>query len=100
MIVKKGGNYYNSGKVVRDQRILERIRKLCIPPNWTGVEISTDETDYLQATGKDEKLRTQYIYHPLWVELSKITKYDRIALFERKLPLLINKITKQLSGPV
>lgn len=92
--------YFTNGNKIIDKHILERIQKLCIPPNWDNVKISTSETDYLQAIGKDDKGRTQYIYHPMWVELSKIEKYSRLAKFERKLPLLIKNINQQLSGPV
>ena len=49
-----------------------RIKKLAIPPIWKNIWISSDPTSYLQVTGKDKKNNTQYIYHPLWVEIFSI----------------------------
>ena len=99
---KKQGSsfiYYQNSKIV-DKGILERINKLRIPPNWVNVKVTTNPTDYLQATGEDEKGRTQYIYHPMWVELSKIEKYARLARFDRKLYLLTRDVHKRLSGKI
>jgi DNA topoisomerase-1 len=85
---------------IHDSKILDRIKKLGIPPAWTNVKIADSDTEYLQVTGTDEKGRTQYIYHPMWVELSKIEKYERLANFQNRLPLLIQKIKQKLSGPI
>jgi DNA topoisomerase-1 len=52
------------GKPVRDGRTLLRIRKLAIPPAWTGVWIAPGTNAHLQATGRDAKGRKQYRYHP------------------------------------
>jgi len=95
--------YFLNNKQIFDQNTLERIRKLHIPPAWIDIKISISDTDYLQVTGNDNNKkhnRTQYIYHPLFVELSKIEKYDRLILFTKKLPLLIKYINKKLLGPI
>lgn len=100
---KKSNEYiYNSsdGKIINDKYTLDRIKKLCIPPNWTSVEISSKSTDYLQATGKDDKLRTQYIYHPMWIEISKIEKYTRLNDFINKLPLLNKRVNNILNNEI
>lgn len=91
--------YYNGHKVI-NKDTLARIRKLHIPPKWTNVQISNLETDYLQATGNDIKGRVQYIYHPVWVALSKIEKYNRLKLFAKKLPLLMKTVSKKIHGPI
>ncbi len=83
--------YYLDGKLISEPNILERIRRLHIPPNWKNVLINTDETDYLQVTGFDDK-KIQYIYHPLWNELTRIEKYNRLATFVKKLPRFLKKI--------
>jgi len=88
--------YYQNGKQILDKNVLERIRKLHIPPMWNDIKIANLDTDYLQSTAIDKKGRTQYIYHPIFNELNKIEKYDRIALFAKKLPLLINHVNKKL----
>ncbi len=92
--------YLKNGHVITNKIVLNRISKLHVPPKWKNVKISSNETDYLQTTGIDIKGRMQYIYHPLWVELSKIEKYNRLKLFAERLPLLIRTINKKLSQPI
>ena len=62
-----------SGRPLRDQRILERIRKLAIPPAYEDVWICRDANGHLQATGRDARGRKQYRYHPLWRELRDLS---------------------------
>jgi DNA topoisomerase I len=92
--------YYQNNNKVINKDTLARIKKLHIPPKWTNVNVSNSETDYLQATGNDSKGRVQYIYHPVWIVLSKIEKYNRLKLFAKKLPLLMKTIGKKTHGPV
>lgn len=84
------------GKVPEED--LQRIQKLGIPPIWTDVKISDSPLSYLQVTGEDGK-KTQYIYHPLWVALGDIEKYQRLKFFCKKLPLLEKRIKKDLKTP-
>ena len=75
---------------------IERIKKLCIPPNWKNVRISNSELSHLQATGMDDKDRVQYIYHPMWVLLTSAEKYNRMSKFSKRIGLLETKIKKDL----
>jgi len=54
------------GQVVRDRKILERIRTLAIPPAWEEVWICRDPRGHLQATGRDVRGRKQFRYHNDW----------------------------------
>src|ERR1700689_1432082 len=54
------------GSIITDSRILERIRKLAVPPAWTEVWIFPNPNGHLQATGKDARGRKQYRYHARW----------------------------------
>lgn len=99
-IIKDKFEYYYLGKQVKNEKILNRIRKLHIPPKWNNIKISISETEYLQATGQDDKKRTQYIYHPVWIALSKIEKYDRLKSFSKKLLLLKNSVDTKLKGKI
>lgn len=65
-----------------------RRKRLGIPPNWKDVWVSPDPCSHLQATGKDQKGRLQYIYHPMWVLMTQDEKYQRMARFQRQLPKL------------
>ena len=57
----------------------KRIKYLRIPPNWNSIKVTKDPSSKIQVTGKDAKGRTQYIYHPAWVQFSKETKYSKIS---------------------
>ncbi len=79
-------SYYDpEGNVIRNSKIIERIKRLCIPPQWKNVTISSSETEHLQAVGVDNKGRVQYIYHPMWTHLAKDGKYKRMGLFAEKM---------------
>ena len=64
----KSGFYYKyaSGRKVTSKRVLNRISRLVIPPNWQHVQINKVETARIQAVGVDAKERRQYLYHPKW----------------------------------
>ena len=57
----------------------KRIKYLRIPPNWNSVKVTKDPSSKIQVTGKDARGRTQYIYHPAWVQFSKETKYSKVS---------------------
>jgi DNA topoisomerase-1 len=90
--------YYGpDGNPVRDKNTLERIRQLAIPPQWEDVMISTSDTDYLQATGVDSKRRLQYIYHPMWNQITKDDKYKRMGHFAQKMDEFNNRLREDQS---
>jgi DNA topoisomerase-1 len=84
------------GKRLRDAATLERIRKLVIPPAWTGVWICTDPRGHLQATGRDARGRKQYRYHPRWRQVRDETKYDRLIGFAQSLPAIRRRTAEDL----
>ena len=90
-------SYNVNGKIIKEKRILERIKKLRIPPNWENVKISNSELSHLQAIGCDSK-KTQYIYHPMWVLLTSAEKYNRMGEFSKKIGLLESKIRQDLNS--
>jgi len=71
---------------VRDERALERIAGLAIPPAWTDVWICADPEGHLQAAGTDAAGRRQYLYHPAWRARQESRKFERIESFARALP--------------
>lgn len=87
--VGKGFSYrLPGGEVVRDARVVERIRALAIPPAYCDVWICTDPRGHIQATGRDDRGRKQYRYHPRWREVRDSTKYDRLIAFAEALPAI------------
>lgn len=74
------------GKPVRDERTLERIRLLVIPPAWTDVHIASGARGEVQAWGMDAKGRKQYRYHARAVERGQLRKYYRVRELAKELP--------------
>ncbi len=88
----------SEGKRVRNPEHLRRIKSLAIPPAWEDVWICASKDGHLQATGRDQKGRKQYCYHPRWREVRDDTKYHRILEFGAKLPRLRRRCARDLAA--
>lgn len=96
---KAGKNFIfinKKGEQVLDIKILDRIKKLVLPPAWTDVWISGKANGHLQATGIDLAGRKQYRYHNDWAKHRNETKYYRLLEFGTRLPSFRNNILKDL----
>ena len=76
---------------------LARIRRLAIPPAWTGVWICPLADGHLQATGRDARGRKQYRYHADWQALRDEDKFERLEAFGRALPRIRARVARDLS---
>jgi DNA topoisomerase I len=76
------------GKKITDEKHLERIKSLVIPPAWKYVRISPAVSSSLQAVGIDTTGRIQYIYHPKFAERQQQKKFAKIEKFGEYLPAL------------
>ncbi|MDQ3549559.1 MAG: DNA topoisomerase IB [Chloroflexota bacterium] len=85
------------GTRLSDERMLDRIAALAIPPAWTNVWICTSPRGHLQATGRDEKGRKQYRYHQRWRETRDEAKYDRMIAFGEALPTIRERTDDDIS---
>ncbi|MCG2420274.1 DNA topoisomerase IB [Aequorivita sp. F47161] len=74
-----------NGNTVKDKKIKAWIKSLVIPPAWTNVEISENQNADLLVTGRDDKDRKQYIYHPDYITEQNSKKFDRIIDFADQL---------------
>lgn len=81
-----------------DRRI-DAIRALAIPPAWTDVWICPDPRGHLQATGRDDRGRKQYRYHPRWRQVRDESKFERLAEFASALPDLRARVDEDLGRP-
>ena len=90
---------YSSGKKVTGERVIKRIRKLVVPPNWRDTVISRDSKASVQAVGYDEKGRKQYIYHDKWHEQQQVEKFERLVAFGRALPEFREYCLSAISQP-
>lgn len=93
---KSRGFYYvdNDGKKIADEKHLERIKSLVIPPAWKYVRISPSMNGKLQAVGMDTTGRVQYLYSPKFRENQDKKKFQKIEKFGEHLPKL-RKITNR-----
>src|SRR3954449_5632022 len=85
------------GRTVKDEKTLERIRKLAIPPAWTDVWICPRPDGHLQATGRDDRGRKQYRYHPRWRAVRDESKYNRMVAFGKALPAIRAQVGRDLA---
>ncbi|HEV7587717.1 MAG TPA: hypothetical protein VGO40_06270 [Longimicrobium sp.] len=87
------------GKPLRLASALERIRKLAVPPAWTGVHIAASPGAKVQAWGIDAAGRKQYRYHPDAVARGSRRKYRRLLQYARDLPRLREATEGHLRRP-
>lgn len=71
------------GVEITDEKTLDRIRKLAIPPAYTDVWISPNPDGHLQATGRDARNRKQYRYHANWHALRGENKFERMQACDK-----------------
>ncbi len=86
-----------SGRAIRNDKVLARIRKLAIPPAYIDVWICPDPLGHVQATGRDARGRKQYRYHPGWREVRDEKKFDRMVAFSRCLPRIRAQVGRDLA---
>lgn len=92
---KSGKNFYSydlDGKRIKDQKIIDRIEGLVIPPAWEHVWICPKANGHIQATGIDERGRKQYIYHSDWIKISGQNKFSKMIDFGLSLPKVRSKV--------
>ncbi len=87
-----------AGKVIADEELLARIRRLAIPPAWEQVWICPDPRGHLQATGRDVRGRKQYRYHPHWRLVRDENKFERMLEFGSALPSIRARIERDMQG--
>jgi DNA topoisomerase I len=96
----RGFTYHDdAGQRIVDPADRERIEALVIPPAWEDVWICRDARGHLQATGRDEAGRKQYLYHPRWREVRDRAKFGGLVNFGRSLPTIRRRLRRDLACP-
>jgi DNA topoisomerase-1 len=80
-----------------DPAVLERLRRLAIPPAWVDVWASGDADSPVQATGVDQRGRTQYRYSPAARDLASDEKFARMTLFATAIPALRLQVERDIA---
>ncbi|WP_201628961.1 DNA topoisomerase IB [Psychrobacter maritimus] len=86
------------GKTVKDKALCKRFAALVIPPMWSEVWICQDDKGHLQSTGRDDKARKQYLYHPEWDRVRDQAKFNAMIGFAEALPNLRAQVEKDLEA--
>ena len=84
------------GRLIGDEATLRRIQSLVIPPAWTDVWICPQPQGHLQATGRDQRGRKQYRYHPRWRRVRDAAKFEKMLVFGRVLPRIRARVEADL----
>jgi phage-related protein (TIGR01555 family) len=69
----------------------DHVKALKLPPAWTDVKINKDPAAALQATGKDSKGRTQYVYSAAHRETQAGLKFARIRELSQKFDKVLSQ---------
>ncbi|WP_265501482.1 DNA topoisomerase IB [Paracoccus beibuensis] len=94
----KGFTYRDAqGRTIRDKAERKRLAALAIPPAYTDVWICPDPNGHIQATGRDDRGRKQYRYHPAFREVRDGAKYERMFDFAKALPGLRGRVRQDMS---
>ena len=88
----------SSGAIVTDPETRARISALVIPPAWRDVRIAGEANAHLQAIGRDEAGRLQYLYHPAWEDVRAARKVERLHRLGRGLQRLRAAIADDLAN--
>ena len=84
-----GFRYFDTeDRPITDPEVVARIDGIVIPPAWTSVWIAPIANAHLQATGRDDKGRKQYRYHPKWRQRKESTKFRHLVAFAKTLPTI------------
>lgn len=86
-----------TGRPLRDQRTLYRLKHLAVPPAYEDVIFAADPHAHLQAVGRDAAGRHQYRYHPDWEKVRELRKARRVAGLAKILPRLRAWVSRHLN---
>ena len=94
----RGFSYHGTDGSLLDGPERARVASLVIPPAWTDVWICEDPEGHLQVTGRDDRDRKQYLYHPRWREARDAEKFANLVDFGDRLVSLRAAVESDLAG--
>jgi DNA topoisomerase-1 len=94
----KGFSYLGpDGHPIHDKTVLDRIKRLAIPPAWMDVWICSNANGHLQATGFDARGRKQYRYNPEFRAMRESAKFEHILMFASALPKIRERVSHDMA---
>ena len=95
---KRGFRYKpQNGRLTKTD--LDRIDDLKIPPAWTDVFVNPAANGRVQAIGKDNAGRWQYLYHQNHTRAQELRKFRRITKFAKAIPQMRATVSRHLRQP-
>ena len=92
-----GWAYYDAkGGHIDDREEIDRLNAIALPPAYVDAWFCPAPNGHILATGYDDKGRKQYRYHPDFRAAREAEKYEACAAFGRALPLLRQRLEKDL----
>ena len=85
-------------KKIKSKKILNHIKSLKIPPNYTNVKINHNINDKILAIGLDKAGRKQYIYNKKFIEKQKIKKFNNLLIFGKHINKIRNSVKENLKN--
>lgn len=95
----RGFSFHLPDDTLLDGPARQRCLDLAVPPAWEDVWICVEEHGHLQATGRDDAGRKQYLYHASWRALREAMKFSALPAFGAVLPDLRRRIDRDLRRP-
>lgn len=92
----RGFSYHLPDGTLLEGEARARCVRLAVPPAWTDVWICPEPTGHLQATGRDDAGRKQYLYHEAWRALREAAKFASLARFGTQLPTIRARVDRDL----
>ncbi len=77
----------------------QRLEAMAVPPAYDDVWMTPIAEGHLWATGRDQRKRKQYRYHPDWRVARDAPKFEGLAAFGVALPAIRRWIAGALDGP-
>lgn len=83
VVTKDKIRYYDgeTGREIKNQKVVDRLNKLRIPPGYHDVIISKDPSAKVQAIGFDDRGRKQYTYNKNFIAEQQKSKFNSLAKF-------------------
>ncbi len=95
----RGFSYMSpEGDRITDKAERARLTALAVPPAYHDVWMAPLANAHLLATGRDDRGRKQYRYHPDWTAARDQTKFDMLPRVGAALPGLRRWIAENLKG--
>jgi DNA topoisomerase-1 len=95
---KDAGGWVDAQGKLLSAKVIERLKKLRVPPGWQGVVLNPDLQAALQAIGFDTKGRKQYLYSAEHSERAAAEKFARLQEFSKHLPRMRTLIESWLTN--